>query len=53
MKFYSAVSNNELQIVFYMILLGSVFFICHECIGMFLNWVTDSYSSISAQANFR
>ena len=53
MKLYSAISNGEMQVVFYLILLGCVFFICHECIGMFLGWLNDSYASISAQAPVR
>ena len=49
MKLYSAISNGEIQIIFYLILLSCVFFICHECIGLFLNWLSDSYSAVSTQ----
>ena len=46
MKLYAALSNTEIQLVFYLILLGCVFFICHECIGMFLSWLSDTYTSL-------
>ncbi|MEJ2003651.1 MAG: hypothetical protein P8X57_01515 [Cyclobacteriaceae bacterium] len=48
MKIYSALSNSEIQVFFYLILLGCVFFLCHECIGMFLSWVTDTYQGLAA-----
>ncbi len=51
MKLYATLSNTEIQLVFYMILLGCVFFVCHECIGMFLGWLSDTYTSLTANAN--
>lgn len=45
MKVSTAVSHNEWKVVIYLAILVAVFFVCKECIDLFLGWANGAFQS--------